>query len=113
MGQLPSVRVSMRERFVMPQNASMPQVTLTVPGYDPDRGAVIQPEGGDVLVRHGQAGVEILADPAGLRDLARWCLVLADEQAPDGSHVHLDPGTEPLATTSIPLLISREGRLAV
>ena len=43
----------------------------------------------------------------------RWCLVLADEQAPDGSHVHLDPGTEPLATTSMPLLISREGRLAV
>ncbi len=103
----------MRERFILPQNACMPEVVLTVPGYDPDRGAVIQPEGGDVLVRQGQAGVEILADPAGLRDLARWCLALADEHAPDGTHVHLDPGTEPLAATSMPLLISREGRLAI
>jgi hypothetical protein len=63
---------------------------------------VIQPEGGDVLVRHGESGVEILADPAGMRDLARWRLALADEEAPDGTHVHLDPGTEPL--TSMPLL---------
>lgn len=93
----------------MPQNACMPEVTLTVPGYDPARGAVIQPEGGNVLVRYVESGVEILADPAGLRDLARWCLVLADEQAPDGTHVHLDPGTEPLATISLPVLISREG----
>jgi hypothetical protein len=68
----------------------IPEVTLTVPGYDPARGAVIQPEGGDVVVRHGGSGVEILADRAGLRDLARWCLALADEQVPDGAHVHLD-----------------------
>ena len=66
----------------MLQNACVPEVMLTVSGYDPARGAVIQPEGGDVVVRHGESGIEILADPAGLRDLARWCLVLADEQAP-------------------------------
>lgn len=42
----------MREDAIMAQNACMPEVTLTVPGYDPARGAVIQPEGGDVLVRH-------------------------------------------------------------
>jgi hypothetical protein len=92
------------------QNAYMPEMTLTVPAYDPARGVVIQPEGGDVLVRYGTSGVEILADPAGLRDLARWCLALADDQVPDGAHVHLDPGIEPLITTSAPLLISREGR---
>jgi hypothetical protein len=97
----------------MPQNACMLEVTLTVPGYDPARGAVIQPEGGDVLVRHCESGIEILGDPAGLRDLARWCLVLADEQAPDGTHVHLDPGTEPLATASMPVVISREDRLDI
>jgi hypothetical protein len=91
----------------------MPEMTLSVPGYDPARGVVIQPEGGDVLVRHGESGVEILADPAGLRDLARWCLALADEQAPGGFHVHLDPGTEPLTTISLPLLISRESRLDI
>lgn len=96
----------------MPQNASVPEIVLTVSGYDPARGAVIQPEGGDVVVRQGESGIEILADPAGLRDLARWCLVLADTQAPDGTHVHLEPGTEPLATTSLPLLISREGHRA-
>ena len=60
----------------MLQNACVPEVILTVSGYDPARGAVIQPEGGDVVVRHGESGIEILADPAGLRDLARWCLVL-------------------------------------
>jgi hypothetical protein len=89
----------------------MPEVTLTVPDYDPAHGVIIQPEGGDVLVRHGPAGVEILADPAGLRDLARWCLALADEQVPDGAHVHLDPGTMPLTTSAAPLMISREDRL--
>lgn len=48
-----------------------------------------------------------------LHDLARWCLVLADERAPDGTRVHLEPGTEPLATTSVPVLVSREGHLAI
>jgi hypothetical protein len=52
----------------------MPEVMLNVPDYDPARGMVIVPEGGDILVRHGESGAEILADPAGLRDLARWCL---------------------------------------
>jgi hypothetical protein len=97
----------------MLQNACVPEVMLTVSGYDPARGAVIQPEGGDVVVRHGESGIETLADPDELRDLARWCLVLADEQAPDGTHVHLEPGTEPLATTSMSLLISREGHRAI
>lgn len=43
------------------------------------------PEGGDVLVRRCESGVEIIGDPAGLRDLARWCLVLVDDQVPDGT----------------------------
>jgi len=92
---------------------NMPEVTLAVPGYDPARGVVIQPEGGDVLVRHGESGVEILATPAGLRDLARWCLALADEQVPDGAHVHLDPGIVPLTTAATPLLIGREDSLTI
>jgi hypothetical protein len=60
----------------------MPEVMLTAPDYDAAHGVVILPEGGDVLVWHDEFGVEILADPAGLRDLARWCLTLADELAP-------------------------------
>jgi hypothetical protein len=92
----------------------MPEVTLTVPDYSPARGVVIHPEGegGDVLVRQGEFGVEILANRAGLRDLARWCLALADEQAPNGSHVHLDQGTDPLTTTAVPLMIGRVDDLA-
>src|SRR6266851_1196798 len=45
--------------------------------------------------------------------LARWCLALADGQVPDGTHVHLDPGTVPLSTSAEPLLIGREDRLAI
>lgn len=96
----------------LPHNACMPVVTLTVPDYDPARGVIIQPEGGDVLIRHAPAGVEILADPAGLRDLARWCLALADEQVPNGAHVHPDPGTIPLTASAAPLMIGREDQLA-
>ena len=92
----------------------MPDVTLAVPDFDPVRGVVIHPdgEGGDVLVRQGEFGVEILANPAGLRDLARWCLALADAQAPNGSHVHLDPGTDPLTASAVPLMIGRDDDLA-
>jgi hypothetical protein len=64
------------------------------------------------MTRHGEFGVEILADRAGLRDLARWCLALADDEAPNGAHVHLDPGTAPLTMSAAPLLIAREDRFA-
>jgi hypothetical protein len=64
------------------------------------------------MVRCGESGVEILADSAGLPDLARWCLALAGEHVPDGAHVHLDPGTMPLTTSVTALLMSREDRLA-
>ena len=63
---------------------------------------VICPEWGNVLLRQGVFGVEILADPAGLRDLARLCLALTDEQEPDGSHVHLDRGTIPFTPARPP-----------
>jgi hypothetical protein len=74
---------------------------------------VIQLGGGDVLIQHGESGVEILADRAGLRDLARWCLVLADEQVPDGVHVHLGPGPASLTESAAPLLIGRKDCLTI
>jgi hypothetical protein len=52
--------------------------------------------------------VEIFGDPAGLRDLARWCLALADVTAPAGVHIHLDPDSGPLTTDSLPLLLARQ-----
>jgi hypothetical protein len=48
-----------------------------------------------------------------MHDLALWCLALADEQVPDGSHVHLDPGIIPLTTAAAPPLIGREDNLAI
>jgi hypothetical protein len=65
----------------------MPDVALTVPDYDPVRGVVIHPEGegSDVLIRQGELGVEIVANLAGLRDLARWCLALAAGPFAQGS----------------------------
>ena len=71
----------------------------------------IDPEGGDVQVKVGSEGVEITAHQAGLRDLARWCLALAEDNAPAGSHVHLDPGVAPLVGVNTPLLLGRDDRL--
>ncbi len=48
-----------------------------------------------------------------MRDLARWCLALADERVPDGCHVHLDPGIIPLTTAAARPLIGREDSLAI
>jgi len=94
-------------------DAVMPNVTLTVPDYDPARGVVIYPEqeGGFVLVSSAESGIEILGDRAGLRDLARWCLALAAQEAPDGVHVHLDPGSIPLMSSAMPLMIGRRDEL--
>jgi hypothetical protein len=67
-------------------------------------------EGGNVIVEVRDGTVEIFGDPAGLRDLARWCLALADANAPSGAHVHLDAGVIPLTLESAPLLLARDPR---
>lgn len=82
--------------------------TITVRSYDPSRGAVADIEGGDVTVSFGDDEIVITGNPAGLRDLARWCLVISDEDAPPGAHVHLDPNVSPLTAGSLPILITRE-----
>lgn len=80
---------------------------LTIPGYDPARGAVAPVEGGCITAEVSNDGIMLTGDPAGLRDLARWCMALADPAAPDGVHVHLDPSIVPLTSRSVPLLIGR------
>jgi hypothetical protein len=79
---------------------------LSVPAYAPDRGVVAHAEGGIIPVAVRNGTVEILGDPVGLRDLARWCLALSDERAPSGAHIHLDPGTIPLTVTSVSLMLA-------
>jgi hypothetical protein len=81
--------------------------SLSVPAYDPTRGVVAPAEGGNVVVEIVNGSVEIFGDPAGLRDLARLCLALADPYAPDGAHVHLDPGVIPLELSSASLMLAR------
>ena len=90
----------------------MARLTLTVQSYDPTRGAVADVEGGSLLVDIDNDEIALVGDAAGLRDLARWCLALADPAAPDGSHVHLDPNITPLVEDTYPLRIERRDSLA-
>jgi hypothetical protein len=82
-------------------------VTITVQSYDRARGAVADVEGGAVEVSLDDGEIFIAGDPAGLRDLARWCLVISDEGVPSGVHVHLDANVSPLAAESLPIVITR------
>jgi hypothetical protein len=91
----------------------VPTLTIEIPAYREDRGVTAGTNGdGDIIVRSGMDGVEIVGNPAGLRDLARWCLELAAPDAPDGSHIQLEPNIEMLAPSSKPLLLARREDLA-
>ena len=90
------------------QSDAMVDNSLSVPPYDPRRGVVAPGEGGTVTVEVRDGTVEIFGDPAGLRDLARWCLALADPEVPHGAHIHLEPGIGPLGLDSAPLMLARE-----
>lgn len=90
----------------------MAKHSIAVADYDASRGVVVlTEEGGDIVVRLGSDGVEIEANPAGLRDLARWCLALADPEAPTGAHIQMDPGQYLLTGDSEALMLSRSGTL--
>jgi hypothetical protein len=86
----------------------MNEIGLSVPRYDAKIGVIAPVEGGFLIVDVRDGVVEIFGDPAGLRDLGRWCLTLSDETAPPGAHIHLDPGTIPLELESIPLMLARK-----
>jgi hypothetical protein len=91
----------------MGDTAPVNELSLSVPAYRREIGVIAPAEGGTVLVEVVDGAVELSGDPAGLHDLARWCLSLSDSSAPDGSHIHLDPGTSPLSLRSTPLMIAR------
>jgi hypothetical protein len=84
------------------------EIKLSVPAYDRSKGVIAPVEGGDVTVELDGDGILIRGSGAGLRDLARWCMALADPDAPEGAHIHLDPGAIPLTLESLPVLIARE-----
>ena len=72
-----------------------------------DVGVVAPAEGGSIVVEIRNGTVEIFGDPAGWRDLTRWCLAVSDEHAPAGSHVHPDAGIGPLDPASAPVMLAR------
>jgi hypothetical protein len=86
----------------------MDEISLSVPSYRREVGVVAPVEGGTVRVGVVDGVVEIVGDPAGLRDLTPWCLSLSDPCAPDGSHIHLDAGYGPLGSESVARLIGRD-----
>ncbi|WP_344505823.1 Imm32 family immunity protein [Dactylosporangium maewongense] len=85
----------------------MTENSLSVPAYDPAIGVVAPTEDGTVVVEIVGGSVEIFGDPGGLRDLARMCLALADPRPPDGAHIHLDAGIDPLDRGSASLMLAR------
>ncbi|MET9271097.1 hypothetical protein [Kribbella sp. NPDC003557] len=90
----------------------MAKYSIEVADYDASRGVVVlTEEGGDIVVRLGSDGVKIEANPAGLRDLARWCLALADPDAPAGAHIHMNPGQYLLTGDSESLTLGRSDPL--
>jgi hypothetical protein len=86
----------------------MNEIGLSVPRYDAKIGVTAPVEGCFLIVDVRDGVVEIFGDPAGLRDLGRWCLALSGKTAPPGVHIHLDPGTIPLELESIPLMLARK-----
>ncbi|MGW6197602.1 Imm32 family immunity protein [Kribbella sp. NPDC055110] len=86
----------------------MDEISLSVPRYRGDVGVIAPVEGGTVRVELVDGAVQLIGDPAGLRDLARWCLSLSDPLVADGRHIHLDPGYVPLSSESVPLVIARD-----
>jgi hypothetical protein len=86
----------------------MAGISLSVAEYDPTVGVVAPGEGGTVTVEIVNGAVEIFGNPAGLRDLARLCLVLSDPRAPRGAHIHFEAGIGPLDLDSASLMLARD-----
>jgi hypothetical protein len=88
------------------------EISLSVPRYRREVGVVAPVEGGMLRVELVDGIVQLFGDPAGLRDLARWCLSLSDPSVPDAGHIHLEPGYDPLSSDSAPVLFARHDSIA-
>lgn len=80
---------------------------VAVPRYEAAHGVRVDVEGGHLDARLSGDHVALTGNPAGLRDLARWCLALSDPDVPDHSKVRLDPGEVPISDGSTPMLLAR------
>jgi hypothetical protein len=86
----------------------MSKVTISVPDYA-DAGGLVFRSTRDASIRVTQSENEtvILANAAGLTELATRLLALAQDGLPEGFHLHLDDGTV-LQPGSAGLVLERE-----
>jgi hypothetical protein len=83
------------------------KITMDVPEYVEGRGLEMDwDDSFEILVTSDNDGVQIVANPAGLRSLARHMLLLAQERVPSGHHIHLDENS-PLEPGSVSLILGR------
>jgi len=100
----PGVRIEIAEEPVLPRNVAQ---HLAVAAYAPETGVEPKLEAGDVTVEVIGDDVVITADGPGLRDLARYCLALADPAAPAYQPVILQPGSYPMMADSRRVLFAK------
>lgn len=68
---------------------------------------IVPLEGGNAHLGESSGTVAVTADSAGLRDLARTLLALADPSAPEHTLIRIRPGEIPLVESSAALVIAR------
>ena len=67
------------------------KIALEIPDYSPDKGFVYNWEGDfDIEVKYENGDVILSANKEGLTSLAKHLLNLAQDQVPNGYHLHLD-----------------------
>jgi len=79
---------------------------VSVAPYRDTRG-IVPLEGGNAHLGESSGEVAISADSAGLRDLARSLLILADPTAPEHTVIRIKPGEIPLVESSAALVIAK------
>ena len=81
---------------------------IDVPDYTLDHGLRTDWDEGFAIRVHSEGDtILIVANPAGLRSLARHLLVLAQQGVPSGHHIHLDSSNS-LEDGSNELILQRE-----
>ena len=84
---------------------------MEIPAYEPEGGVPLVWDHGFVIdARESNGEVVVRANRAGLVSLARHLLVLAQDNVPSGSHVHLDDAAA-LEPGSTGLVLERDDSL--
>jgi len=83
---------------------------IEVPEFGGKNGSKVEwDDGFEISVRIDDDEVVILANPAGLRSLARHLLSLAQDGVPSGNHLHLDSSNS-LEDGSVSLILERKSK---